>query len=125
MKLRIHKNSIRLRLSQTEVDKVAKGQAILETLETGGGDRESNFSYSLIPSDGNEQISAEFKQNNLKIVFPKNQAEEWANTDKVAVSQLSDKGVTILIEKDFQCLHKRPNEDETDNFRNPLAGQVG
>lgn len=121
MKLRIHKNSIRLRLSQTEVGKIAEGQAIVERLELGGA-AENSFSYSLTPLAGCDKILAEFRQNNLKIAFPEPQAKEWANSEQVGVSELSGNGLAILIEKDFQCLHKRPDEDETDNFRNPLAG---
>lgn len=120
MKLRIHKNSIRLRLSQTEVEKIAEGQAITERLEIGGA-AEDTFSYSLAPMDRCDKISAEFAQNKLQIVFPKPQAEEWANSETVGVTELAGNGLSILIEKDFQCLHKRPGEDESDNFHNPLA----
>lgn len=120
MKLRIHNNSIRLRLSQPEVEKIAGGQFIMETLETGGG-RENNFSYSLMPLENCPEIGAEFEQNNLKIYLPQDQADEWANSDQVSLKQVSHTGLIVLIEKDFQCLHKRPGEDESKNFPHPLA----
>lgn len=118
MKLRIHNNSIRLRLSQPEVGKIAGGQFIMETLETVGS-RENNFSYSLMPLENCSEIGAEFEQNNLKIYLPQNQADEWANSDQVSLEQVSRTGLIILIEKDFQCLHKRPGEDESKDFPHP------
>lgn len=118
MKLRIHKNSIRLRLSQPEVEKIGQGRSIMETLETGW---DNNFSYMLWPMENCQDVAAEFEQNILKIYLPMNQAYEWANTEKVSISQTSYNGVIILIEKDFQCLHKRAGEDESNNFPNPLA----
>lgn len=120
MKLRLHKNSIRLRLSQPEVEKIGQGKTIKETLEIGWAG-ENNFSYSLMPLENCEGIAAAFEQNNLKIYLPKNQGAEWATSDHVGMSQVPENGVAILIEIDFQCLHKRAGEDESQNFPNPLA----
>jgi hypothetical protein len=122
MKLRIHKNSIRLRLSQPEVDKIGKGQGITETLETGLGWK-NDFSYCLMPMEYYQDIGAEFEQNTLKIYLSKNQAEAWAYSDSVGITHVTGDRITILIEKDFQCLHKRPGEDESQNFSHPLADE--
>lgn len=120
MKLRIHKNSIRLRLSQPEVDQIGQGQNITESLEMGLG-CEKHFSYCLMPMENCPGIGAEFEQNTLKIYLPKNQAAAWANSDGVGITHLTGNRITILIEKEFQCLHKRPGEDESQNFSHPLA----
>src|SRR5690606_17788217 len=120
MKLRIHKNSIRLRLSQPEVDKIGQGQDITESLEMGLGWK-NEFSYCLMPMEDCQDIGAEFEQSALKIYLPKNQAEAWANSDRVGITHVTGNRITILIEKDFQCLHKRPGEDESQNFSHPLA----
>ena len=120
MKLRIHKNSIRLRLSQLEVDQIAKGNPIYETVGI-NGDQENNFGYSLIPSEHVSEISAEYSKNKLQITFSKVQAVEWATTARVSLSNDPDSRIAVLIEKDFQCLHQRPDEDESDNFPNPDA----
>jgi hypothetical protein len=120
MKLRIHKNSLRLRLSQIEVDEIGKGQSISEQLEM-GDNPDLNFKYSLTPLAQNSDISAEFSKGKLSITVPKKTAEEWANSDLVSLSKESANGLTVLIEKDFQCLHKRPDEDESQNFPNPMA----
>jgi dihydroxyacetone kinase len=120
MKLRIHKNSIRLRLSQQEVDTIGRGSPIIEMVEMGMG-KENNFGYSLIPLDHIDEISAQYVQNILKVSFPTHKAKEWADTDTVSISKVADNNLSILIEKDFQCLHERPGEDESNNFPNPDA----
>ena len=120
MKLRIHKNSIRLRLSQQEVDKIGQGSPIIEMIEMGMG-KENNFGYTLSPLDHIDEISAQYVQNILKISFPGHLAKEWASSEMVSVSNGADNNLSILIEKDFQCLHQRPDEDESDNFPNPDA----
>lgn len=119
MKLRIHKNSIRLRLSQVEVGEVARGNSIHEVVEMGES-QENPFGYSLIPLESADKISAAYIRNQINISLPMDQAKEWASTDSVGLNGMDNK-VNILIEKDFQCLHKRPNEDESQNFPNPLA----
>lgn len=120
MKLRIHKNSIRLRLSQQEVDIIGQGSPIIEMVEMGMG-KENNFGYSLIPLDHIDQISAQYVQNILKVSFPSRKAKEWADTEMVSISNNAENNLSILIEKDFQCLHERPGEDESGNFPNPDA----
>ena len=122
MKLRIHKNSIRLRLSQPEVDKVGRGQDITETLETGLG-WENDFSYCLRLIASSGDIGVEFEQNTLKIYLPRQQAVTWATTGEIGISHVTANRITILIEKDFQCLHKRAGEDESLNFPHPLADE--
>lgn len=122
MKLRIHKNSIRLRLSQPEVDKIGQGQDITENLETGLG-WENDFSYCLRPIEFSGDIGVEFEQNTLKIYLPMQQAVTWATTDEIGISHVTGNRIAILIEKDFQCLHKRAGEDESQNFPHPLADE--
>lgn len=120
MKLRIHKNSIRLRLSQIEVDEIAKGNSIYEVLEIGES-MANHFHYSLSPIKALDFITADYNKDKLVISIPKSHAEEWANTDLVSLTNDPQHRLTILIEKDFQCLHKRPDEDESQNFPNPMA----
>jgi hypothetical protein len=124
MKLRINNNSIRLRLTQSEVEEIGKGIAVCQTLNL-YANKELNFGYSLIPLSKSEVINAQYTSNKLVITVPKSLATTWAGTDQVTLRHVQDKDtkseVLILIEKDFQCLHKRPDEDESNNFPNPKA----
>lgn len=120
MKLRIHKNSIRLRLSQGEVDEISQGNPIHELVEMGGLGSQ-DFGYHLVPTDGSEEIYAVYANNQLDVFFPLHQATHWAQSETVSVITPSESKLAILIEKDFQCLHERPGEDESNNFPNPSA----
>ncbi|WP_200975855.1 hypothetical protein [Echinicola sp. 20G] len=123
MKLRINNNAIRLRLSQTEVDKIGKGLSVTEQLFLGS--KAMGLAYSLVPDENASTIQATYFDNLLKITVPKSMSTPWATTDEVSMRSTqhasSDFENLILIEKDFQCLHKRPDEDESDNFPNPKS----
>lgn len=120
MKLRIHKNTIRLRLSQSEVEQIALGHPLHEELNLG---EMQVLGYSLIPDQAIDRILARITDQQLEVRVPKPLSTTWANTDEVTLRQLQHKGrsqeTLVLIEKDFQCLHQRPDEDESDNFPNP------
>lgn len=123
MKLRIKGNSIRLRLTQTEVSRIEKGEEVRESVSF--GKEKPVFSYVLCPASDTGKIKARFVHDELFISFPYALAQMWAATNQVGVEEVLnlDNGDTlhVLIEKDFQCLHKRPNEDESDNFTNPIV----
>lgn len=123
MKIRIHKSTIRLRLSQTEVDQLKQGIEIIEELRFPAP--YPPFIYALkIRGEGNE-ITIGHEAPRLFVFLPESKIKTWANSDQVGITKniLLDDGLIlrVLIEKDFQCLHQRPNEDERDNFPNPQA----
>lgn len=123
MKLRINNNSIRLRLTQPEVETIGNGMAVEESLFLHKAPEE-NFRYRLEPCDQSATITAAYSAHQLLIKVPKSEAESWATTEQVGLKHIQDEGAesasVILIEKDFQCLHKRPGEDESNNFPHPL-----
>ena len=62
----------------------------------------------------------------MTVRLPETTVLAWATTDQVSIrgeQQLED-GATlgILVEKDFQCLTEREDEDESDMFPHPQAG---
>ncbi len=122
MKLRINNNSIRLRLTQTEVDEVAKEEAVHQILKLG---KNELLRYSLVPSKEVDNIVASIKDHEILVKVPASTSTRWAKTDEVSLKHVqkenSEHESIILIEKDFQCLHKRPDEDESDNFPNPKS----
>lgn len=124
MKLRIHNNCIRLRLSQTEVDQLAQGKSVREKLNF-PLENSNNFFYGLVPNPAIDVVSATFTNNEILIQLPTSELIEWAKSDRVGINKSIktpvEGNLTIDIEKDFQCLHKRPGEDESDNFPHPAA----
>jgi len=114
MKLRLRSNSIRLRLLKGEVDKLALGQPVAETLPT-----PTPFHFSVHPSDVAE-LTASFDSGTLTIEVPREWAIAWAASDEVGRSANSN-NIDILIEKDWACTTPRPAEDDSGTYPNPTA----
>lgn len=123
MKLRIKGNSIRLRLTQTEVNQIGKGEEVRESVSF--GKEKPAFSYVLCTASDMSKVKVRYAHDELLISFPYAQAQFWATTSMVGMEEMlnldDDDTLHILVEKDFQCLHKRPNEDESDHFPNPVT----
>ena len=124
MKLRIRDNSIRLRLTRSEVDTVSSEGLIAASLPFSGG---VSFDYVLESSPACVKAVAHFSNNALTVRLPEAAVKEWAATDEVTIAgeQLLDEGgsLKILVEKDFACLSPREGEDESDMFPHPAEGQ--
>ena len=124
MKIRISGNSVRLRLSQSEVKTFLEKGAVSEQVRFGAGP-ESMFVYELRRS-GAAQVSASLTPNRISVLVPADLGNTWASAEQeIGIEHTirfadSDGGtLRILIEKDFKCLADRAGEDESDNFPNP------
>lgn len=121
MKIRIQANSIRLRLSQSEVQAFAETGRVEDRIQFGTGPGES-LAYIMERAAG-RQLSAAYAAGQIIIFVPADAGSEWAATDQVAMENEMDLGegntLRILVEKDFKCLTERAGEDESDNFPNP------
>ncbi len=126
MKLRIKGNSIRLRLSQTEVATFSQKGIVEEKIAFGQLTKDAMV-YSLKKSESNTSF-ATYSSEGIMVFVPNKEAENWVNTDQVGIEGSYDLGngdvLKILVEKDFQCLKVRPGEDESDNFPNPDVGVI-
>lgn len=126
MKLRVKGNSIRLRLTQGEVDRFREKGVVREiTAFDLSGTRQ--LIYVVESCDSCQSPEASINNNIITVKVPVETAREWTETDLVGFDNGLDPeeedSLYILVEKDFQCLHKRPHEDESDHFPNPLAGE--
>jgi len=117
MKLRIKGNTIRFRLTQTEIETVAAG-AVEDSTQFPGG---NSLIYKIQTGDS---FATEFSRGIVLITVPTQVVNAWATSDKVSIenSIALDNGsqLEISLEKDFKCLTVRPKEDETDMYPNPL-----
>ena len=124
MKLRIRDNSIRLRLTRSEVDAMAEEGLVRCSVPFSA---RVSFDYLLEASPACVKPVAHFSDGVLKVCLPQDVAREWAGSTRVAIAAeqvLDDGGVlNILVEKDFACLAPREGEDESDMFPHPLEGQ--
>ena len=125
MKLRIHGNSIRLRLNQADVTALAASGRVAAYLEFADS---GHFTYALAASDAVSAAEARFENGGITVYIPKAQADEWVNSDAVAVSDdalpSGTLGPKIIVEKDFACLHKRAGEDDAGAFPNPALNRL-
>lgn len=112
MKIRIKDNSVRFRLTQTEVQELGQNGIISSFTEF----TDRPFLYVVEKTDGNE-LSVNFIENKIVMKMPSDMVEEFVNTDRVGFDGQSGI-VKILIEKDFVCLDNTL-EDQSDNFPNP------
>lgn len=127
MKLRIRGNSIRLRLTKSEVEQIAENGSVEEIVEFGAPENQ-RFIYALTISTEIESPRAVLENNRISVLLPKFEAIKWANTNQAGISAEQtlggDKTLRILIEKDFACLEDRPGEDDADAFPHPQTGKV-
>ncbi|MCB0700475.1 MAG: hypothetical protein KDC11_11525 [Chitinophagaceae bacterium] len=121
MKIRIRGNSVRLRLTKTEVEAFGKDGYIDE--KTGFGD--AVLTYALQTTEHCD-MTADFKDGKITMYLPDTKAKEWVESQKVGFDANMDLGdgneLYLLLEKDYKCLDDT-GEDQSDNYENPLAAQ--
>ena len=118
MKLRLKGNTIRLRLGPREVEHLVGEGAIAEQTRFGPGS--AALAYTLEMSADAETILATF-DGGLRVMVPTADAHRWAaSPHEVSLAGSQDVGggerLSVLIEKDFECLH---GEETDDAFPNP------
>jgi hypothetical protein len=115
MKLRFRENSLRLRLNQREVARLASGGALEERVVFPGN---ASLSYILSPA-ADSSPEASFRDGAIRIATPKNMIEPWAADDSIGVYFDVPAGsapLKIAIEKDLECLDLPPEERDPDAF---------
>jgi hypothetical protein len=119
MKIRIKGNSIRYRLTKTEIDNFGKIGYLEERTEFPDG---NFFHYRLEKKSGIENLEASFANNRICIYVPGKIADNWTTTDIVGYDYKmimgNRKELLLSVEKDFMCLD-HPFEDQRDNYPNP------
>ena len=120
MKIRILGNSLRFRLTRSEVDTLcAKGYIEDQTtFDT------SVFTYAVKLVADSEQLTAQFRRNTITLNLPNSLGNNWHRTEQVGFSETMEfkngGTLSLLLEKDFTCLDERL-EDQSDNYPNPKA----
>ena len=117
MKLRISGNSIRLRLSMTEVEKLVHGNFVQDKCHIGS----STLTYQVNQNTREDKLSATYSNDLIDVKIPKEWLTNWDKDERVGFEGHDNNGLYILVEKDFQCMKPRPQEDESDLFVNPNA----
>lgn len=119
MKIRIKGNSIRYRLTKSEIENFGRLGWLEEKTEFM---EDPPFRYRLERKTGIDNMDASFSGNRICIYIPEKIAKEWTTTEIVGFDHKlklgKDKELFLLIEKDFVCLD-HTFEDQSDNYENP------
>jgi hypothetical protein len=124
MKLRIKGDSMRVRISRSEVESLLAGNCLEDTIHF-APEAGAALTYALQKDPSVSRPTVQFAKNMVMIRIPANQARAWGITDQVGIAEdinLGELGkLALLIEKDFACLD-RSEEDNEDTFPNPNVG---
>lgn len=118
MKIRIQGNSIRIRLSKSEVDKLSTVGYIEEKTSFG----KNAFGYCLQKKTGTSELTASYNDDKITMFVPETLLAEWPENNVVGFDANmpigENESLYLLLEKDFKCLDN-VTEDQSDNFENP------
>lgn len=123
MKLRIKGNSLRLRVTRPELERLMNNGRIDEAISFSPDDR-SRLIYSLEHTATATVPAVRFAPPLLEVRIPTAKAQKWAFGEDVGISATIDLGpkgsLHLLVEKDFACM-QGSEEENRDAFPNPNA----
>ncbi|MBX3252950.1 MAG: hypothetical protein KF862_02325 [Chitinophagaceae bacterium] len=118
MKIRIKGDSVRLRLTQTDIRNLGQQGYVQEQTHFAN----AIFGYCLRRSNTAGDIYADFSDGKITVFIPDDFVKTLVETDRVgydAVQSINHGSkLFILVEKDFQCLD-HTLEDQSDMYLNP------
>jgi len=124
MKLRIKGNSLRLRISRSEMAKLLQAGTIEDTI-CFGETADAKLIYALRMAAAGD-IRVEYLPQRVTVILSTEAASEWASSNKVGIYGSSDTPagpLELIVEKDFACLGGDNPQDE-DAFPNPNGESV-
>lgn len=123
MKLRIQGNSLRLRVSRSELARFVETGWLEQTIYF-GREPGAQLSYVLSLDESGSALNVTASLNRVTVVLPGAEVQLWSATGQVGIAGEVDLGIrgalSVLVEKDFACLDRSDSENE-DTFANPLA----
>ena len=117
MKIRIKSNSLRYRLTRSDVKQLAVTGHLNDKVGFAG----QSLFYEIKLTD-DLKLASSYKDNTITLFMPKNMIGELAGTERIGFEN-NDAPLHLLVEKDFVCLDN-VTEDQSDNYPNPLAEKV-
>jgi hypothetical protein len=117
MKLRIKSDSLRYRLTRSDVDKLSREGYLEDQINFAG----NPLIYAVQLTDG-EVLTSSYIDNKITLSMARKMIIELVDTDRVGFENKAG-GLYLLVEKDFTCLDNVA-EDQSDNYPNPLAPSV-
>ena len=118
MKLRVKGNSLRLRVSRSELARFLDGERVEETIHFTRSP-EASLTYALESAVQSAPVRVQYESQIVKVILSEDQAAIWGAECKVGVYSTLDIGaagsLAVIVEKDFACLD-RSDEENSDAF---------
>ena len=121
MKLRIKGNSLRVRVTPSEVEQLLRDGVIREHVQFTANPKD-RLTYSVISSLSRRTTTAAYQPGDITVSVPEIELKKWARNEEVGVyadvALGDDQRLSVSLEKDFACLD-RSDADNEDTFPNP------
>ncbi|MGO4289585.1 DUF7009 family protein [Chitinophaga sp. RAB17] len=121
MKIRLRGNSIRYRLDKTDIELLETTGKVESITHIGAG----ILHFCVRGKEITDPI-IKLEQDGVHLLVPLARLADWYAPEQVGFELILPNAdgseLKILVEKDFKCLTER-NEDESQSFDNPMAGQ--
>lgn len=124
MKLRIKGNSMRLRVSPTEMKRLLSAGRIEEVIHF-GTEPDAKLTYALEQAASHEEIAVRYRSQEVTVLLSIEKAQSWAQGTEVGIYgtvSVASGQLELVIEKDFACLDRREGNEDT--FPNPKGTQL-
>ena len=126
MKVRIKGNSLRFRVTQSELARLIVAGRIEQTIYFSPAE-DSRLTYVLEHQSSSSSTTLRYQPHEVAIVLSTADVRSWGESIQVGIYSAVDLGVhgvlDLLVEKDFACLDLSDAEN-VDTFPNPNAGAV-
>jgi hypothetical protein len=125
MKLRIKGNSLRLRITPSEMTRLLETGRIEETVYF-GSDENARLTYAVEHTPLAPATTVRWTQQRISAVISSDEVHRWAGSPEVGLYAEVNTGRGVLelaVEKDFACLDKSDDEN-VDTFANPRKGAI-
>jgi hypothetical protein len=124
MKLRISGNSLRLRVSPTELARFQAEGRIEETIHFAAAPQ-AKLTYALESASQPSPVKVRYGSNEVTVILSEDRVRIWSAESEVGLYDTVEIGsagsLNIIVEKDFACVD-RSDAENIDTFPNPLAG---
>lgn len=118
MKIRIKGNSIRIRLTKTEVSTLCTNGYLQEKTSF----INNSLIYALCVAENKNELSASFTENKITMFVPADFVKDWPVNDIITLDGTipigNEENLYLKLEKDFICID-HTDEDQSDNYENP------
>ena len=126
MKLRIKGDSMRLRVSRSELARLLGGERVEDTIHFSLA-QGNHLTYALESARQPEPVRIECGAQTVTVILSDQRMKSWGGDTEVGIYGSIELGgsdsLEVIVEKDFACLD-RSEAENSDAFANPHAESI-